>query len=212
MKLRTILLTAALLALPAAVQAGVKIDVQQSGSSVLITGAGSFDTTGLTALSQGGVGGAYTGASPALGVIRLGNSVFVPASEFTSYSISGPANFGNGGPFQSATTSSGDVLSIDGFGSGNGPNFSLPSSYVSNSNLSSQISFANTTIAALGFTIGSYVFSTSSDNLTVNVLAGNAGGVTSAVPEPASWAMMIGGFGAVGGALRRRRRLTVAYA
>jgi hypothetical protein len=28
-----------------------------------------------------------------------------------------------------------------------------------------------------------------------------------AVPEPATWAMMIGGFGLVGGALRRRRSL-----
>lgn len=29
-----------------------------------------------------------------------------------------------------------------------------------------------------------------------------------AVPEPASWAMMIGGFGIVGGAMRRRRRMS----
>jgi hypothetical protein len=27
------------------------------------------------------------------------------------------------------------------------------------------------------------------------------------VPEPATWAMMIGGFGLVGGALRRRRAI-----
>ncbi|GAA0487371.1 hypothetical protein GCM10009096_32810 [Parasphingorhabdus litoris] len=35
-----------------------------------------------------------------------------------------------------------------------------------------------------------------------------------AVPEPATWAMMIGGFGLVGGALRRRRKMTtkVSYA
>jgi hypothetical protein len=32
-----------------------------------------------------------------------------------------------------------------------------------------------------------------------------------AVPEPASWAMMLGGFGLVGGALRRRRT-TLAHA
>jgi hypothetical protein len=37
---------------------------------------------------------------------------------------------------------------------------------------------------------------------------------TAAVPEPASWAMMIGGFGLVGGAMRRRRsaRTTVRFA
>ena len=34
----------------------------------------------------------------------------------------------------------------------------------------------------------------------------------SAVPEPASWAMMLGGFGLVGGALRNRRKATVRFA
>jgi hypothetical protein len=29
--------------------------------------------------------------------------------------------------------------------------------------------------------------------------------VLSSVPEPASWAMMLGGFGLIGGALRRRK-------
>jgi hypothetical protein len=35
--------------------------------------------------------------------------------------------------------------------------------------------------------------------------ASASGGSTSIVPEPATWAMMIGGFGLVGGAMRRRR-------
>ncbi|OAN58106.1 hypothetical protein A7X12_06220 [Sphingomonas sp. TDK1] len=34
-------------------------------------------------------------------------------------------------------------------------------------------------------------------------------GATSGVPEPAAWAMMIGGFGLAGGALRRRRARTL---
>lgn len=33
-----------------------------------------------------------------------------------------------------------------------------------------------------------------------------------AVPEPASWAMLIAGFGAIGGAMRRRARITITYA
>lgn len=33
-----------------------------------------------------------------------------------------------------------------------------------------------------------------------------------AVPEPASWAMMVGGFGLVGGAMRGRRRIAVRFA
>jgi hypothetical protein len=36
--------------------------------------------------------------------------------------------------------------------------------------------------------------------------------VESPVPEPATWAMMIGGFGLIGGALRRRRAATPALA
>jgi hypothetical protein len=42
------------------------------------------------------------------------------------------------------------------------------------------------------------------DNVNVS-LAGSSG----AVPEPATWAMMIGGFGLVGGAMRRRRNTGV---
>ena len=35
---------------------------------------------------------------------------------------------------------------------------------------------------------------------------------TGAVPEPATWAMMIAGFGAMGFALRRRPKVSVTYA
>lgn len=36
--------------------------------------------------------------------------------------------------------------------------------------------------------------------------------ISGAVPEPASWAMMISGFGLLGGALRRRNHAVVSYA
>jgi hypothetical protein len=32
------------------------------------------------------------------------------------------------------------------------------------------------------------------------------------VPEPASWALMLGGFGAIGGAMRSRRKSAVSFA
>jgi hypothetical protein len=35
--------------------------------------------------------------------------------------------------------------------------------------------------------------------------------VTSAAPEPASWALMLGGFGLVGGAMRGRRKAAVSF-
>lgn len=49
-----------------------------------------------------------------------------------------------------------------------------------------------------------------------DITFGGAGGVTfggpSGVPEPASWALLIGGFGLGGAALRRRRAVQVRYA
>lgn len=42
-------------------------------------------------------------------------------------------------------------------------------------------------------------------------LAGDDGN-PQGVPEPASWAMMLGGFGMLGGALRRTRRTNVSFA
>jgi len=54
-----------------------------------------------------------------------------------------------------------------------------------------------------------------SDLVSSGGRTGNAGAVftsTGAVPEPASWAMFIGGFGLIGSALRRRRRDVEAVA
>ncbi|UUR08953.1 PEPxxWA-CTERM sorting domain-containing protein [Sphingomonas glaciei] len=42
-----------------------------------------------------------------------------------------------------------------------------------------------------------------------NAVLYRATAVTTAVPEPGTWALMLVGFGAVGGAMRRRRRETV---
>ncbi len=40
---------------------------------------------------------------------------------------------------------------------------------------------------------------------------GDGSGGTSAAPEPASWAMMLVGFGAVGGAMRSRRKAAISF-
>ena len=47
------------------------------------------------------------------------------------------------------------------------------------------------------------------DVLVDDVVLTQVGGGAAAVPEPASWALMIGGFGLVGGAARRRRQMFV---
>jgi len=68
----------------------------------------------------------------------------------------------------------------------------------------------------LDFTIGKYGFEFDPHNLAgwtsgpVN-LTGSLKMVSGPVPEPASWAMMLGGFGLVGGAMRSRRKTAVAF-
>jgi hypothetical protein len=49
-------------------------------------------------------------------------------------------------------------------------------------------------------------FGTSAEANNVQILVGNA------VPEPATWAMMISGFGLAGAAMRRRAKVNVAFA
>lgn len=43
------------------------------------------------------------------------------------------------------------------------------------------------------------------------LLSNIVGPVTDAVPEPATWAMMIAGFGMAGAAMRRRRQVAVSF-
>ncbi len=63
------------------------------------------------------------------------------------------------------------------------------------------------TFAGLGFNDGRYI-----DNTAVSTVIERAMGVGGVVPEPASWALMIAGFGIVGAGLRRRRALETVTA
>ena len=71
----------------------------------------------------------------------------------------------------------------------------------------SQTSANGGTIAGGGtFRVGNYQGSTPVS------LNGSVSPLAAAVPEPASWAMMIGGFSLVGGAMRRRKSLVGRFA
>jgi len=50
------------------------------------------------------------------------------------------------------------------------------------------------------------------DQRAMDVLGYNLARATTAVPEPATWAMMIAGFGMIGTSLRRRQRVMVSFA
>jgi hypothetical protein len=78
-------------------------------------------------------------------------------------------------------------------------NIGVPLNYVSGELIDGKNVFANFTLAGLGFTPGQYFLTAPNDRITINIGQIN-------VPEPATWAMIIAGFGAVGTALRRRPR------
>ena len=118
---------------------------------------------------------------------------------FDEYSdtISGPINFGPGS-IKFATASTGDFVGREGL------NIFVPTGYASGAPLSDTSTYAGQTIAGLGLTPGSYVYSFGSgaaaDTFTV-IIAGAA-----SVPEPASLTLLsaaVVGFGAV---YRRRRQ------
>lgn len=67
------------------------------------------------------------------------------------------------------------------------------------------LSFSSASITRVAVTPGSFNDWVGVDNINYTAAAG-------AVPEPTSWAMMIAGFGVVGGAMRRRQKVSVAFA
>ncbi|WP_233281298.1 collagen-binding domain-containing protein [Sphingomonas changnyeongensis] len=81
-----------------------------------------------------------------------------------------------------------------------------------------EITFANSfvgSVVALGSRVDNRNFlqgSVAVRSLVMNgeIHLGNFNGTINAIPEPATWAMMIGGFGLVGTAMRRRRAVPLA--
>ena len=61
---------------------------------------------------------------------------------------------------------------------------------------------------ALVFDIGPHMFNGAIDNFVFESRAIGEGSGPGVVPEPASWAMLIAGFGLIGATMRRRRALT----
>lgn len=184
--------------LSSAANAAVQISIQEVGSDVVATTSGSLNLAGLNYVLTGN-NTAFL--DPSLGYF------FSRAASYDIYTtLTGPTGFGT-----SVTTS--------GTGTGNAFAFSrifggvgVPAGYSSGSLLSGTTTFGSQTLATMGATPGSYVFTVPNDTITVQVGTLHA---VSAVPEPSTWAMMLLGFGAVGGAMRmvkRRQKLSTRHA
>ena len=99
-------------------------------------------------------------------------------------------------------------LMTDLFGNQSFGNFSQTNLSLFGTLFPSNTPFGNVTFSFTAGNAGSFktfLASASSDN--VGILIDNVSIDITAVPEPASWAMMIAGFGLVGSAMRRRKPL-----
>jgi len=199
-RLATAAAALALAAVPQAANALVTITFSQNGSDVTMSVAGNLDTTGLTR-GTGPVRGSTPDIGPSTARVAVGAN-----GGLARYSgITGPAAFGTN-PLRPALSSyTGSTFQLEGaLGA-----IDLANNFVSGGSLSGSGLFLNRTIAGLGLTTGVYNYNwNGATQLTVNVESNAA----AAVPEPATWGLMLAGFGLAGGALRQRRRAAVRFA
>lgn len=188
------------------------INFNEVGSTVVMNASGSVNLAGLTRFGAGG-GPTATLVGPNSGTVFVerpgGPNIFIYRG------FTGPLSFGP----SSNTSAIFDVVSHVFLFSASSPNPGLPpgriglsASYISGTELGTNTALFNGSLASLGLTQGTYTWNWGSganaDSLTINIGTAVPPG---AIPEPAIWAMLILGFGAVGGALRRRKRPALQY-
>src|SRR5215831_13109529 len=171
------------------------VTLQQMGSNVVANGSGAINLTGLTFFSSGidftariraGVGVIITGPPGGSGDVDL----------YTGFT--GPPSFGSGF-FFFPNTGSGDIVGIDAQSFGG--LLAVPPGYLSGAALSDSITFNNATLASLGVTPGTYVWSwgTGLKNQNFTLVIRGAG-----VPDGGSTVSLLG-FALLGLAAFRRK-------
>lgn len=178
-------------------EAAYVVNMKILNSHLVATGSGSINTSSLNITNFTSNQGGYL--QPHYAEIFFGTG---PNALYKTSGVAGPTNFGPIGQF-SASTTTGNAAGI--FSLSNGTYIKVPVNYVSGSALGmSTDTFFNINAFPGFLTPGTYVWNwgsgASADKFTVNI-----GGVSAAVPEPSTWAMMLLGLGGVGVGLRRRR-------
>ena len=182
-------------AVPSTSSAQVTINIFQFGSDVALTASGTFDGTAARVI---GVGSSFDQTiSPRIGFVAFGTQ-----SAVTIYNLAGPTNFGGFAGFTDTTNNSGLGIGVNA----NSAAFFIGSNYLNNLPFVSAATVSNATLASIGLNAGVYDFTVGRNMLTVNI----GQGVDAAVPEPASWALMVAGFGAIGFAVRRRQKVSTS--
>jgi len=184
------------------------INVYQSGADVVAVGSGSLDLTGLTMNNSATSGNGWVFPGGAYMKVGSGSAVLAQG-----VGITGPSNYGTSPhSLVNADSNAGAIVGINMQSASNLTRFIfVPQGYVSGADLGTSTSiYDNKTLSYLGLTAGnSYTWTWAADSFTINILSAAP---TPSVPEPATWAMMIAGFGAMGAALRRRRDPALAAA
>lgn len=186
------LLSGAGLGAPA--RAAYVVTLTQVGANVIAAGSGTIDLSGLTFLSVAAP--SPPELSPNGGLIATGP---LGATPDVYRGFTGPASFGPGLYIQ-ASSGSGDYVGIDGSDN----ILAVPDGYVSGGALSDAATFDGATLASLGVTPGTYVWTwgisaLADDSFTLKVAS---------VPEPTSLGLLVLPLGLV--MLRATRRNSAA--
>jgi len=156
-----IVLVFACLGIRQSAQAGYTVRLQQVGPDVVATGSGAINLHGLTFYGSSSQNPAIQSISVFPSSRGHGASIYTgPTSSSVDsyYGASGPTSFARGG--KSASSGSGDMVGISA-GSFDGDYFcflSVPAGYVSGNALSDTAIYGGTTLATMGVTPGTYVW------------------------------------------------------
>jgi len=181
-------------------KAAYLLRLAEVNGSVVATGSGSVSLAKMQFSRPSGGRAELVGA---LALATVGDTD--NASTFPAYAgVNGPTSFGTW-LFNSSSGGLGPVVGINGF---SGELF-VPWDYISGSPLGISTATFNGTFASLGIEEGIYRYRLGywGGDDTFTVIIGPASGA----PEPLSWAMMLGGFGFIGAAMRYRRHQSISF-
>ncbi|WP_412971783.1 hypothetical protein [Glaciecola sp. MF2-115] len=140
--------------------AGLIIDIFESGNDIILLGSGSFNTSGSSVVGSSSFSG---------GFITGGSVASVGSGTWDAYNgiISSDGLFGTGTSFAPGSAFTGSVFGIDLLQQ-NGLVF-LPTNYFSGTALSGSTTITGQSFLSLGLVTGSYTYSTSTDSVTINI-------------------------------------------
>ncbi len=150
--------------------------IQEEGGDVVGTGAGNVNLSGLVTAGSDDTAFAYMDASGAN--VAMGSTAVTSGDAWEGPLNWGPTSFGSGSLI-SATSSSGNVVALDG----GEETILVPTGYVSGTSLSNSATWSGASYSTLGLTPGTYTYTWGGGNIfTVDVLP---------VPEPSQYGALI---------------------